>query len=490
MKLICYRLVILFLIFNVAKSSAQSLVDSIPNQKLVNGSYVSNPDNILDPSTVSQIDAILASLEQRTSAQVAVVVLNSIGDEDNFELAQSLFDKWQIGQKGNDNGLLILFAKEQHVVRFHTGYGVEGMLPDVVCKRIQMEYMVPEFKNENYDAGILAGVQQVDKILSDPTYAEEIRQLTSSSTVEMDDFTGVMIFLSILFGTLWLIIFFIKHFNGQFANSKKPSHTDYPEMRLTRWGWLVQFVLIPILIVTALRFSGLPSSEAAGFVLISLYLYFMISLFHRLWRTKKVINRFLKSNEYAHIVEFLRKQQWYWLLMGFIFPFPFFFYFFYHLARKKIYRNHPRNCQQCQHNMIKLNDLAEDEFLTKNMLLEEQIRSVDYDVWKCASCASIEISHYLSRYSKYEPCPKCKTIAYYVSADRTLQSPSYSSSGKGERTYECKFCGHTKKSTYSIAKLVRSSSSSGSSFGSSSGSSSGGSWGGGRSGGGGASSSW
>jgi uncharacterized protein len=490
MKTIFKPLVILLLFFNVANSSAQSLVDAIPNQKLINGSYVSNPDNILDPSTVSQIDAILSSLEQRTSAQVAVVVLNSIGDEDNFELAQKLFEKWGIGQKGNDNGLLILFAKEQHVIRFHTGYGVEGVLPDVVCKRIQMEYMVPEFKNENYGAGILAGVQQVDKILSDPKYAEEINQQTSSSTTEIDDLTGVLIFLSLAFGTLWLIIFLIKTFNGQFADSKKPSHTDYPEMRLTRWGWLLQFVLIPILIVTALRFSGLTSSEAAALVLISLYLYFLFSLFHRLWRTKKVINRFLKSNEYAHIVEFLRKQQWYWLLMGFIFPLPFFFYFFYHLARKKIYRNHPRNCQQCQHKMIKLNDLAEDEFLTKNMLLEEQIRSVDYDVWKCENCASIEISHYLNRFSKYEPCPKCKTIAYYVSGDRTLQSPSYSSSGKGERTHECKFCGHTKKSTYTIAKLVRSTSGSGSSFGSSSGSSSGGSWGGGSSGGGGASSRW
>jgi uncharacterized protein len=490
MKFMSNRLLPILLFLIVNNAVAQSLVDVIPNQKLVTGSYVSNPDKILDTTTVVQIDAILASLEQRTSAQVAVVVLNSIGIEDNVELAQALFEKWGIGQKGNDNGLLILFAKEQRIVRFHTGYGLEGVLPDVVCKRIQMTYMVPEFKNENYAAGILAGIQEVDKILSDPKYAEEINQLANTPPEQISDFTGVLIFLSIGFGILWLIIFLIKHFNGHFADSKEPQHTDFPEMRLTHWAWIFQYVLIPVLIVAAFGFSGIESSAAAGLTLISLYLYFMITLIHRQLRMKKVINKFVSSREYSQIVEFLRKQDVYWFFIGLVFP-PFLIYFFYLLTRKKAYRNHPRDCQQCQNKMIKLNDLAEDEYLTKNMLLEEDIKSVDYDVWKCQSCSSIEISHYLSRYSKYEPCPKCKTIAYYISSDRTLVSASYSSSGKGETTRECKYCGHKKKSTYTIAKLERTSSSSGSSFGSSSSSSSsGGSWGGGSSGGGGASSSW
>jgi uncharacterized protein len=491
MKTIRFLFIILITL-TTGNAFAQWQVESVPNQKLVDGSYVSNPDAILDETTVAQIDTILTSLEKRTSAQVAVVVLNSIGDADNVDFAQKLFETWGLGQKENNNGLLILFAKEQRVVRFHTGYGVEGVLPDVVCKRIQMQYMVPEFKNENYAAGILAGVQQVDQILSDPNYASEINQLASAAPDEIDDFTGIVIILSILFGTLWLIIFIVKAVNGHFADSKKPSHTDYPEMRLTRWGWLFQYVLIPILIVAAWRFSGLESSAAAGLALISLYLYFMIALVQRLWRTRQVIKRFTKTNDYSHVVDFLRHQQWYWLLMAFLFP-PFVIYFIYHLIRKGTYRNHPRDCQQCQQKMVKLNDLAEDEYLTKNMLLEEQIRSVDYDVWKCTGCASIEISHYLSRFSKYTPCPKCKTIAYYLKSDRTIQSASYSSSGKGESIYECKFCGHSKKSTYTIAKLVHTTSSgSGSSFGSSSSSSSssGGSWGGGSSGGGGSSSSW
>jgi uncharacterized protein len=211
----------------------------------------------------------------------------------------------------------------------------------------------------------------------------------------------------------------------------------------------------------------------------------MLTLFHRLWRMKKVINRFLKIQDYYEIVEFLRKQQWYWLFMAILFPLPFALYFFYHLGRKRIYRNHPRKCKKCQGAMHKLDEKTDDEFLSQGQQMEEKLRSVDYDVWKCEACASIAVWFYLNRHSKYEPCPKCKTIAYCSISTRTVVSATYSSSGSGEEIHACKFCGHQQKSTYTIAQLVRSTSSS-----SSGSSSSGGSWGGGRSGGGGASSSW
>ena len=466
---------------------AQSTVESIPNQKLINGSYVANPDNILDVPTVTQIDTLLNSLERKTTVQVAVVVVESIGEADIFEFAQKLFTTWGVGSKGNDNGLLLLLVKDQRTVRFHTGYGVEGVLPDIICKRIQRDYMVPEFKNGDYNAGVLAGLQQVEKILTDPDYAEEVN---ASETNEVSDGTGFVIFLSVFAGLVALIIFIVKSVNGKFADSKKPAYTPYPEMRLTRWTWVLEFVGIPVLIVTFFVISA--TENALGFCFITLYLYYLSTLFHRLWRMKKVINRFLQSQEYGEIVELIRKQQLYWLFMALLFPLPFVFYFFYHLARKRIYRNYPRKCKECQGVMEKQTEKTEDEYLSKEMQLEETLRSVDYDVWKCMGCNSVEMSFYLNRRSKYEPCPKCNTIAYHSVSRRTIQSATYSSSGSGEELHRCEFCGYDKKTEYTIAQLVASSSSSSSgssSFGS--GSSSGGSsWGGGRSGGGGSSSSW
>lgn len=478
-----YLTLLLFVCLS-ARLAAQYTVESVPNQKLINGSYVSNPDGILDEGTVAQIDTLLRSLETKTTVQVAVVALQSIGDYDDFGFAQELFDKWGIGNRENDNGLLILLVKETHTIRFHTGYGLEGVLPDVVCKRIQRDFMVPEFRKDDYNAGMVAGLREVSRIVSDPGHAEELK----TSEDEVSGWVAFVIFLSVFLAPVFLVVFIVKAVRGTFRDSGKPMHTDYPEMRLSRWSWLLEFIGIPVVIVALFGVRG--GDDAAALALIALYLYFMLTLFHRLWRSGRVIRRFLKTQAYYEIVEFLRKDQWYWFFVALVFPIPFALYFFYHLARKRIYRNHPRKCKQCQGKMRKLDERSDDEYLSEAQRAEERLRSVDYDVWKCEACGSIEVWFYLNRHSKYESCPKCRTLAYYLAGRHTVTSATYSSSGSGEEVHACKFCGFEKKSTYSIARLTRSASSSGgSSFGSGS-SSSGGSWGGGRSGGGGASSSW
>ena len=463
----------------------QSTVESIPNQKLINNSYVSNPDAILDISTVSQIDTLLTSLEKKTTVQVAVVAVESIGNADVFEFAQQLFTMWGIGNRQKDNGLLLLLVKDKHTIRFHTGYGVEGALPDVICKRIQTEFMVPEFKNDNYNAGMLAGVEQVVKILTDPAYAEELKEPDAS---QISDFMGFVIFLALVGGLSTLAVFVVFIVLDKFADSKIPNDTPYPEMRLSRARWLLMFAWIPILIVALWGIA--PVKDPSALCLFSLYSYYLLTLFHRLWRTQKVVSRFLKKEEYPEIVEFIRQGQVYWICMAVFFPFPFAFYLIYYITRKRKYRDHPRTCKECQGQMAKLDEQAEDKYLTEGMQLEETLSSVNYDVWKCRACQEIEIWHYLNRNSKYEACPKCKTKALYVTSNRTIKRASYTSTGKGEKVYLCKFCNHTHKSTYSIAKHTSSSSSSSGFSSSRSSTSSGGSWGGGSSGGGGASSSW
>ncbi len=480
------RYSLLPLLFIISTSIlAQTNVESIPNQKLINNSYVSNPNKILTDATVIQIDTLLSALEKKTSTQVAVVALQSIGDADVFEFAQKLFDLWKIGSKENSNGLLILLVKDNHTIRFHTGYGLEGVLPDITCKRIQREFMVPEFKNENYDGGLLAGLAEVNKILTDPTYAVELQKFDA---YEPNGFESVLIFLAIFLLPFLIIAFFIKLKNDKFSDCKNPEHSDYPEMRKTKWNWLIEFIVFPAFIVLLFGLSTMENPE--GFCLFALYFYFMFTLFFRLYRMNKVINRFLAEQKYYEIVEFLRKDQIFWFWMIFLFPFPFLLYFFYHLARKKLYRNHSRNCKLCEGKMSKLSEQNDDQFLSKEQQMEESLRSINYDVWQCQGCQATEEWLYPNKRSNYSACPKCNTWAYYSSGRSTIKSATYSSSGKGEETHTCKFCGHTKKSTYTIAQLVASTSSSSSSSFSSGSSSSGGSWGGGSSGGGGASSSW
>ena len=326
---------------------AQSTVTSIPNQKLINGSYVSNPDGILDDTTVVRIDSLLGTLEAKASVQVAVVAVESIGEADVFEFAQTLFTNWGIGSKENDNGLLLLLVKQSHTIRFHTGYGIEGVLPDVVCKRIQRDYMVPEFKNGNYNAGMLAGIQQVVKAVSDPAYVDELKAPAGNN---VDGFSTFVI----LFGLVVLIVFVIKALSGTFADSKIKKYTPYPEMRLTRGRWVLEFFVVPAMIVAVLGFFV--EDNSLGFSIIVLYLYLIVTLFIRIRRMKKVIERFMGWQDYYNIVEFIRKGQVYWFFMALIFPIPFLAYFFYHLASKRLYRNHQRKCERCGGEMLKLNE--------------------------------------------------------------------------------------------------------------------------------------
>lgn len=466
---------------------AQYTPSTVPNTKLVDNSYVSNPDNVISSDAASQINSTLLSLENTTTAQVAVVVLKSIGDADIFNFAQELYDLWGIG-RANSNGLLILLVEDQHTVRFHTGYGLEGTLPDAVCKQIQRDYMVPSFKAGDYDGGMINGVNEVNKILTDPNYAQEIQ---SAATVvdTVDPYTGFVWFVAIFLGPIFLIAWAAK--SGKFADSKPADKTDFPQMRLKRRTWLIEFGLIPLLIVVL--WWVVPTAEPIGNGMISMYLYLMATVFHRIYRERKMIKGFMEKQKFYELTEYFRKSTFYWIVMGIIFPLPFLLHIPLHIVRRTRFRNHSRNCKDCGGDMKKLSETDDDNYLTKGQIVEEKIASVDYDVWQCQKCKATEAWHFPNRFSQYSECPSCKAKAYYRVSDKTLKAATYSSDGKGESVHECKACNKKVRNTYTIAQLVASTSSSSNSSSSSyssSSSSSGGSWGGGSSGGGGASSSW
>jgi uncharacterized protein len=74
------------------------------------------------------------------------------------DYAQHLYQAWKIGQKGKNNGALLLVFTQEHKMRIHTGYGLEGPMPDVICKRIIEDEIAPHFKQGDFDEGLEAGV--------------------------------------------------------------------------------------------------------------------------------------------------------------------------------------------------------------------------------------------------------------------------------------------------------------------------------------------
>lgn len=121
--------------------------------------YVSNPAGILSVAACDSIDRMLYALEQQTGIETVVAVVPSIGQEDCFDFSHQLLNDWGVGKKDKNNGLVILLVTDQRCVQFYTGYGLEGDLPDAICKRIQTKYMIPYLKDGNWDAGMVAGVR-------------------------------------------------------------------------------------------------------------------------------------------------------------------------------------------------------------------------------------------------------------------------------------------------------------------------------------------
>lgn len=171
---------------------------------------------------------------------------------------------------------------------------------------------------------------------------------------------------------------------------------------------------------------------------------------------------------------------------------------------KKYLRSRPRISKKTGMAMKKLDEEADDAYLTKGQRYEESIGSVDYDVWVTEEGDDVLIIPHKKLITKYKYCPKCNYKTYYLKKEVTLVEASYSSSGTGERTYTCRHCKFVNKQQYSIPKLVRSSTVSRSGFFIGGGFSGGGgffggggfpggggfSGGGGSSGGGGASGGW
>ncbi len=161
-----YILIALLSLFVVSVEAKSYRVRDIQNvQRIDSRRFVSNPDGILSREAVSVLDSICYALKESGIAEVAIVAVDDIRPRDMVGFSQELFEGWGVGDDELDNGLGILLVGDMREIRFHTGYGLEGVLPDALCYRIQQDYMVPYFRAGNYSAGMVAGLRAVDNVL-------------------------------------------------------------------------------------------------------------------------------------------------------------------------------------------------------------------------------------------------------------------------------------------------------------------------------------
>lgn len=138
--------------------------------------------DILSPSAESEIQAYLAAVEQKSGVQIALLTIASLEGDSLEGYSLRVAEKWALGQKGKDNGVLLLVAMAEKKIRIEVGYGLEAVLTDAVSGTIIRNIIVPYFKKGQYGNGVAAGLKTIGDVTSGEVSVKQIQSSSSGRT--------------------------------------------------------------------------------------------------------------------------------------------------------------------------------------------------------------------------------------------------------------------------------------------------------------------
>jgi len=205
--------------------------------------YITDEAGVLSADEQNALNRKLRTFEDSTSNQIFVYLAPTLDGKEMGELCQEIFHKWEIGSKGKNNGVLIGVFVNDHKFRIHTGYGLEGALPDILTKKIQDEEMRPHFKKNDYYAGIDAGIDKLIYYSAHEYKADEKKDWTMGDYV----LAGLIgYFLNVVF-LLIVIYHVVSREKKEQSKKKKKQSKPWPK-------WL--------LITIAVTFAAIPCAGA------------------------------------------------------------------------------------------------------------------------------------------------------------------------------------------------------------------------------------
>lgn len=239
---------------------------------------INDTAGIMRAETVAALTQKLAALEAENGTQIAVLTIPSLEGENLEAFALKTASTWQLGQKGKDNGALLLVAVKEREIRIEAGYGLEGKLTDLAAGRIIRGEIIPQFRNGDYDGGIARGVDAMILTVRGEYTGASAPQADASATpgagedgAGVDDETleesvGVLGFLTLmagLFGSrkLW-------HAALAGAAAGTLAWLMFADAGLAPWGFIFLGVfgaLFIAWIAGAMRGAGWVSSGSGGF---------------------------------------------------------------------------------------------------------------------------------------------------------------------------------------------------------------------------------
>lgn len=164
---------------------------------------VTDQTGTLSAQQRAALEQTLAEFESRKGAQIAVLMVPSTKPETAAQFAVRTQEAWKLGRKGVDDGVLVVVAKEDRELHIEVGYGLEGVLPDAVAKRIIEEEITPRFKQGDFYGGLRAGIERIMRVVEgEPLPAPKTSQSRNSF-----DWLIPALFVALIAGNILRAIF-------------------------------------------------------------------------------------------------------------------------------------------------------------------------------------------------------------------------------------------------------------------------------------------
>jgi|GEM_PF-2015008 len=142
--------------------------DTLEITELAPINFLSDFAGIIPDTDEPRINSLIRRYKKATGVEIAVVTIPTLGDEiDLEEYAQILFDKWGVGERGVDNGILIIISSEDEILRIQPGYGMEELLPDATCREIEDAITIPKCKEKQWEPAVTVTTTNIIKRLGD-----------------------------------------------------------------------------------------------------------------------------------------------------------------------------------------------------------------------------------------------------------------------------------------------------------------------------------
>lgn len=450
------NLLIVFLLAVAAFCQAATVLAAYPDKRP--GQRIYDLASLLSPEQEAQLEKLTAQVAARTTAELNVVTVNSLYGESVEKYANNLFNEWAIGRADINNGVLFLIAPHERKVRIEVGYGLESLLTDVICSSIILEYIIPSFKAEQFGQGIIIGAERIAGVLRQhPDQAGEVKDSAPKINGHTNPpFKAEQFDQGLISGDEPIAGVIQQHPDqaGEVKDSApKFLRTMRRRMPLSK---IVPFIPLGIgaFLLAALLFVRFRKSYPFWLLAMtapaSLFVLFLVYLN-------------LKAQFPNGVSEYLRPfvtrgdmtDMLFWT-GSFVTLFPAI------INIAKYIRFRPRRCKVCGTWMVLLHADEKGSRLDEGERCEEELGSVEHDVWLCRSCDHHEKNAVSSSSTVYKECPKCK---YRTVKGTIVRQATTHSSGLARMTCTYAACNYGYDNV--IPKVVHSSSGSGSSSSSS-----------------------